>query len=428
MRSERVEQGRSINMTLSTRGLHALENVGLGLVDAILQKSVPVKGRMIHAFNGELMFQLYGKNDDEILYSFKRHDLNIELMNLAQTFSNVKLFFNKRCVRVEKNSGTVHILDQQTNQMFCVNSDFIIGADGAFSTIRQQMQRGERADYYQEFLDCGYKELTIPSSSNSSLMLENKALHIWPRGKCLLLAWPNLDSSLTCTLILPFEGDPSFASLKTESDVLTFFKANFDDVITLIPTLVDEFLRSRTAEFTTINTSRWYYNDRIVLLGDACHAVYPFYGQGMNAAFEDCLVLNDCIGKYLKNWELAFMEYQKLRKPNTDILAQLSKQNFVELRDKAKSPLFIAQKEANILLNRLLPKLWFPLYTLIVHTTMPYSDALKRYKLQNSVAKLLGIDVLIIIIAALIIIKGFIKASVPTITKNYKKLLLSDIH
>jgi kynurenine 3-monooxygenase len=249
------------------------------------------------------------------------------------------------------------------------------------------MHYAERADYQQEFLEWGYKELTLPARADGRSAVELNALHVWPRGHCLIVTHPNLNGSHTCTLFLPFEGHDSFASIATGDDVLALFQKYFPDLVPMMPGLVEEWMSHPTGTLITTRTAPWHHRGRVVLVGDACHAVYPFYGQGMNAAFEDCSVLDRCIGAHPGDFEAAFAAYQAARKPHTDTLAELSKENFVELRQRVRSPLFMARKKADIVLNRLFPRAWLPLYTMISHTTMPYGDALARARTQD---RLLG--------------------------------------
>ncbi|HJQ68348.1 MAG TPA: NAD(P)/FAD-dependent oxidoreductase [Blastocatellia bacterium] len=407
MRREPIEKGKSINMTLAARGLKALEEVGL--LDEVMRLTMPLKGRIVHELSNEVNYQPYGKNDDEVIHSVTRNGLNAILMNAAQSYPNVRFHFRMRCVRLDKENGALQFRNEETGELVDVESDLIIGADGAFSTIRQQMHRGIRANYQQDFLDWGYKELTIPPGPDGSFQMNEAGLHLWPRGNYMLMAMPNSDRSFTCTCILPFEGENSFASIRTEADVMALFKSQFSDVVPLLPNLAQEFLTNRSVEMITTYTAPWYYKDRIVLIGDACHAVVPFYGLGMNTAFEDCSVLDACLAQWNGDAERVFVEYQGLRKRNTDILANLSKQNFIELRDKVQSPVFLARKKVDIALNRIFPRHWVPLYTMMTHTTMPYSEALARHTRRNRIARLLGLDVALFTTAGLMVAGGFAK-------------------
>lgn len=406
MRKATVEQGRSINMTLALRGMHPLEEVGL--LDEVMKMTLPLKGRIVHTPGGHIIFQPYGKNDDEVIHSVMRNDLNMVLMNEAEKYPSVHLNFHKHCLRVDKTNKSVQIQDVQTGEVTTIESDFIIGADGVFSTVRQQMQRGERATYQQDFLGHGFKELRVPPGPDGSYVMRTGGLHIWPRGDHMLIAMPNSDGSFTCTCILPFEGEQSFESMQTEESVLEYFKAYFPDVMPYIPRLAEQFINNPIVGMITTHTFPWHYKDSVVIMGDACHAVVPFYGLGMNTAFEDCAVLNECLKQHVGDWQTAFREYQNLRKRNTDALAYLSKRNFTELREKVRSPMFVARKKVDVILNRLFPRQWQPLYTLVSHTTMPIADALKLYNKRERVARLLGMDVLKMVVAAGVLVQNVV--------------------
>lgn len=404
MRKESVEPGRSINMTLALRGMHPLEEVGL--LDEVMKMTFPLKGRIVHTPGGQVIFQPYGKNDDEVIHSVMRNDLNMVLMNEAEKYPSVRLHFDKRCLRVDKANKTVQIQDKLTSEITTVESDFIIGADGVFSTVRQQMQRGERATYQQDFLGHGFKELRIPAGPGGTYLMRTGGLHIWPRGDHMLIAMPNSDGTFTCTCILPFEGEQSFESMQTEESVMEYFKTHFPDVIPFIPKLAEQFINNPIVGMITTHTFPWHYKDSIVLMGDACHAVVPFYGLGMNTAFEDCAVLNECLKRHVGDWQTAFNEYQTLRKRNTDTLAYLSKRNFTELREKVRSPMFVARKKVDVILNRLFPRQWQPLYTLVSHSTMPIDDALNLYNKRARIARFLGMDILRMLIAAGVLVQN----------------------
>jgi kynurenine 3-monooxygenase len=397
MRLDPITSGRSINMTLAARGLAALSRV-LD-IDRILELTIPLKGRMVHDERGSLKFIPYGSRKDEVIYAIKRNELNMALMDAAESYPNVTILFGRRCVEIDKHNGQAHLLNEETNEHAHLESDFIIGADGTFSTVRQQIHRGERANYRQDFLDCGYKEVFLPPGKNNTFQLEKHALHVWPRGSCMLMGIPNLDGSFALTCILPFEGSRSFGALTIEADVMAFFHAHFPDVTPLIGDFARCFIEKPVAMFPTTKVYPWHHRGRVVLLGDACHTVTPFYGQGMNAAFEDCQVLDGCLDQNGDDLETAFSQFQLLRKRNTDALADLSVENFFELRDKVRSPLLMAHKKMDMVLHRLLADSWLPLYTLITHTTIPYADAIERYRRQCRTARLMGIDLALLALA-----------------------------
>jgi kynurenine 3-monooxygenase len=373
-----AERGRSINLALSVRGIHALREIGLA--DEVLRQSVLMRGRMIHGRDGALTFQPYGKDDSEALHSVSRGGLNRLLVEAAARHESVRLFFDHRCVGLD-GRGAVEFLDEKQGPV-TVAAEAVIGADGAYSAVRGWMQRRDGFDYSQQYLTHGYKELTIPAGPDGSYRVEKHALHIWPRGSFMMIALPNLDGSFTCTLFWPFEGPNSFAALRTAADVLAFFRDQFPDAVPLLPELAKEFLTNPTGSLVTIRCHPWHAG-RAVLVGDASHAVVPFLGQGMNAAFEDCTVLHQCLLEAKWDWESAFARYEALRKGNADALADLCIDNFVEMRDKVASPLFVLRKRLAVLLHALFPRWYLPLYTMIEFTRIPYADAVWRARAQN---------------------------------------------
>jgi len=375
------ERGRSINLALSVRGIHALREIGLA--DTVLKASILMRGRMIHSVTGALTFQPYGKDDSEALYSVSRAGLNLTLVEAAAGYPLVRLFFGRRCTGIDLRSGAVEVLDETTHATSHIPADAVIGADGAYSAIRGQMQKQEGFNYSQDYLSHGYKELTIPAGPAGAFLLEKHALHIWPRGNFMMIALPNLDGSFTCTLFWPHQGPNSFAALKTSSEIRSFFERQFPDAVPLLPNLKDEFLHNPTGGLVTIRCSPWHVEGRVVLLGDACHAVVPFLGQGMNAAFEDCTVLSQSLQRHAADWQAAFRDYEAQRRANTDALADLCVANFIEMRDKVGSKLFVLEKKLAILLHALLPRWYLPLYTMIEFTRIPYAQAVRRARWQN---------------------------------------------
>lgn len=373
--------GRSINLGLSKRGIQALTQVGL--LDEVMSRAVAMRGRVIHAPDGTTRYQAYGKDNEEVLHSIDRNELNRLLLERADQHPQVNLHFEHRLVAIDKEARTLEL--ECAQQKIQVKADWVVGADGAFSSARREMQRGERADYHQEYLEWGYKELTLAARADGSSVIELNALHVWPRTHCLFVSHPNRDGSHTLTLFLPFEGPDSFATTKTADDVKALFSKYFPDLIPLLPELVENWMKHSTGTLITTRTAPWSFDDWMVLVGDACHAVYPFYGQGMNSAFEDCSALMASLQKHQGDRARAFTEYELARRPHTDALAELSKANFVELRQKVQSPWFLARKRLDVLLNRLMPKMWLPLYTMIAHTTMPYGDALVRARRQEKI-------------------------------------------
>ena len=389
IRQRQFKGGRSINLGLSARGIQALTEAGL--IDKVMAGAVVMRGRVVHAPDGSRTFQAYGKDEHEVLHSIDRNELNQLLIDEADQYNNVTFYFQQRCVRLDKESRTLYLQDEQTGETNPIQADVIIGADGAFSVVRQQIYRGERANYSQEFLHWGYKELTLPAGPDNTSLIEHQALHVWPREQGLIVSHANQNGSHTITLFLPFShGSPySFDTLQTDEEILAFFQDWFADLVPLMPDLPSQFQQHPTGRLVTIHTDPWYYQDWVVLIGDAAHAVYPFYGQGMNSALEDCTLLDACIGRlaHQPNWATIFQTFQTQRKRHTDTLSQLSKQNFIELSSKLKSPLFIARKKADILLNQLFPEQWLPIYTMVSHTTIPYADAVQRAQKQEQILK-----------------------------------------
>ncbi len=373
--------GRSINLGLSKRGMQALQMVGL--LDEVLQRAVTMRGRAIHSLDATVRFQPYGKNAAEVLHSVDRNELNRMLLEKAAQYPSVKLHFEHRLVRADKESRELEF--DVAGKSVTVRPQWVIGADGAFSTMRRELQHGVRAEYHQEFLEWGYKELTLPAGPDGKSLIELTALHVWPRSHCLIVSHPNRNGSHTLTLFLPFEGEDSFASSRTAANVEALFTKYFPDLVPLLPGLVEQWINHSAASLVTTRTAPWAFGDWAVLVGDACHAVYPFYGQGMNSAFEDCSVLIQALGECQGDRAAAFQAYQQARRAHTDVLCELSKANFVELRQKVRSPWFLARKRLDLAIHRMWPHAWIPLYTMIAHTTIPYAEALARARRQDRI-------------------------------------------
>ncbi len=390
--------GRSINLALSTRGIHALEQ--LGLADEVLRHAIPMRGRMIHDKSGQLHFSPYDRDPQKCINSIGRAALNSGVIDAAQRYPNVRVHFDHRCNGVELESATAQLLNTSTSQPLQVSGDAIIGVDGAFSAVRKSMQEQIRGFHYHEsYLAHGYKELTIPPASDGSWRMEKHALHIWPRKSFMMIALPNPDGSFTCTLFWEFEGPRSFATTRTDDEVRRFFDEEFPDAVPLMPTLLEDFNENPTGSLVTIRCAPWSHKDKIALVGDAAHAVVPFYGQGMNAAFEDCVVLDQCLAEYPGNREGAFAEYFVRRKENADALADLAVENFIEMRDKTASKTFRAKKKLDHALEGLLPGIYLPLYTMVAFTRIPYAKAARRARWQGRivVASIIGMIALVVL-------------------------------
>src|SRR5438094_1179525 len=381
-REGNIVGGRSINLAISTRGIHALERNGIA--DEALQHAIPMRGRMIHDKSGVLHFSPYDVDPQKCINPIGRAALNTTVIEAAQRYPNVRVHFNHKCVDVDLGTPTVQ-LETEHGQL-AVRSDAVIGVDGAFSAVRKAMQQKiGNFQYDESYLAHGYKELTIPPGPAGSWRMEKNALHIWPRKSFMMIALPNPDGSFTCTLFWEFEGPRSFATTKTDDDVRRFFDEEFPDAVALMPTLLEDFKQNPTGSLVTIRCAPWFYQDKVALVGDAAHAVVPFYGQGMNAAFEDCVVLDDCFEKVKDNRERAFSEYCVKRKENTDALADLAIGNFIEMRDKTASRAFRAKKKLDQLLEASLPGIYLPLYTMVTFTRIPYAEAARRARLQDRI-------------------------------------------
>jgi len=387
--------GRSINLALSTRGISALR--GVGVADDVLADAVPMRGRLMHAADGELRFQRYGTEPDQVINSISREGLNIRLIEKAATFPGVELSFGRRCTDVDPDAASVSVEDADGRRER-IDADAIIGADGAFSAVRARMQRRDRFDYQQDFLTHGYKELTIPPAADGGFRMDSDVLHIWPRGGFMMIALPNADASFTCTLFWPFEGENSFAAVRTESEIDSFFQRQFPDAVPHMPTLVDDYLGNPTSSLVTVRCAPWNVGGRVLLIGDAAHAVVPFYGQGMNASFEDCEILDRVMRGHPGELEAAFDDFAKSRKHDTDALADLAITNFVEMRDRVASPAFLMRKALGRAAHRLFPRLFVPMYSLVTFSTIPYAEAVNRARRQNrGIALIVGLLVVVLL-------------------------------
>lgn len=372
--------GRSINLAMSNRGWKALDVVGVG--DAVREIAIPMDKRAIHLVD-KLNFQAYGQ-EGEAIYSISRGLLNRKMIDLAEDVG-AKFFFEQKIWDVTLADATLHIGESERGAWEEKKYDMVFGADGAFSRIRHRMQRQSMFDYSQEFLKIGYKELNIPANEDGTHKLDPNSFHIWPRGEYMLIALANLDGSFTCTLFMPFEGKNSFEELKDIQLVETFFAKNFPDSIDVIPKLTEDFFKNPTSTLVTMKCFPWTYEDKIALIGDACHAIVPFYGQGMNSGFEDISILNDMMQLYGNDWKKILSEYQLSRKPNADAIAELSYRNFMEMSSKTADEKFLLQKKIEKLFSDKYPDLWIPLYSRVTFSDRPYTEALAIGDAQNKI-------------------------------------------
>lgn len=383
MRKTSIAAGRSINLALSDRGIKALEAVGI--MDSIREISIPMHGRLMHGADGKMAYQAYGK-EGQFINSVSRGELNKKLMDLAEAHG-VQFNFNHRCDAIDWKAKTASFLETQTQEEKKVPFERLFGSDGAYSAARLQFQlQHDRFQYQQYFIDFGYKELHIPPLYSGGFQMEKNALHIWPRGNYMLIALPNLDGSFTCTLFFPFEGNPSFDSLKSEKEVRIFFDETFADASAMMPGLEKDFFVNPTTSLVTVRCFPWVKSDFFALIGDGAHAIVPFFGQGMNCGFEDCLVLDNLLETNGENWEKTLQAYQQQRKPDADAIAELALNNFVEMRDKVADPTFLFQKKIEAELHKLFPADWIPAYTQVTfRPDIRYSEALKNGKIQDEI-------------------------------------------
>lgn len=373
MRKTNIYQGKSINLALSTRGLHALEKIGLD--KEILADAIPMYSRMMHSKTGELSYHPYGKKGQAI-NSVSRGKLNQKLIELADQYSNITIHFNAKCIDMDLNETTA-TFELEDGSHKTVKSDRIFGTDGAFAATRGRLQTSDRFNYSQQYLHVGYKELAIPAGENGEFLMQKNALHIWPRGSFMMIALPNPEGDFTCTLFVPFE---IFDQIKSTDDIQNFFDTEFPDAVAMMPTLVDDYQKNPIGNLVTVRCYPWVKEDKVALAGDAAHAVVPFYGQGMNCSFEDVVVLDNMIEKYGNDWHTVLNEYQKERKPNADAIADLAIQNYYEMADKVGDKHFLHKKHIEHDLTELYPDKFKSQYELTTFSLSGYKYALDQGK------------------------------------------------
>lgn len=379
MREHILDGGRSINLALSNRGIRALQHIGLA--EPTKKVAIPMHGRMMHNIKGELTFQSYGKNG-QFINSVSRSGLNMMLMDEAEK-QGVHFFYEYRCEDVDFDKTEIKF--QTYGSHMTRKFDMIIGADGAFSAVREAMEKKGLTKGTLDVLEHGYKELRIPSSDSGTFQLQKNALHIWPRESFMLIALPNPNASFTCTLFLPFEGEQSFNNLKRPESITNFFQSYFPDTVPMMDTLLEDFKSNPTCSLVTVRCYPWVRNN-VLLFGDAAHGIVPFYGQGMNAGFEDCFEFNELLDKHQDNWMAAVSEFQNVRKPDNDAIAQLALDNFVEMRDLVADEDFLLRKKIEAKLHEHFPDQWIPLYAMVTfEENMRYSEAQATGILQHQI-------------------------------------------
>ena len=380
MRRHAIPAGRSINLALAHRGIRALDAVGL--MPEVQRLLIPMRGRMLHDRQGATSLTPYGRTPTEVIHSVSRPGLNMLLMDAAEQ-AGARFHFGQRVTDVDFDSGQVSLVEEPGGRRHTVHAVPLIATDGGGSAVRQALVRRHGVKVVEDILPHADKELTIPAAVDGRHRMEKHALHIWPRGGYMLIALPNLDGSFTVTLFLAREGDPSFARLEQPGDLQRFFTAEFPDALGLIPELEQEFSAHPTGLMGTVHTDRWHVDGRALLLGDAAHAIVPFHGQGMNCAFEDCLVLDECRGRHGDDWAQVFAEFEVLRRPNAEAIAVMALENYVEMRDAVRDPRFMLQKQLGFLLEERNPGMFVPRYSMVMFHHLPYADARSRGAIQQ---------------------------------------------
>ncbi|MEZ4703625.1 MAG: NAD(P)/FAD-dependent oxidoreductase [Bdellovibrionota bacterium] len=371
LRKVDLPAGRSINMALSHRGIAALQKVGI--FDQLSKDLIPMKGRSIHLKDGTTTFQAYGVQENHVIYSISRSLLNRRLLEACDHYPQIEKRFQYRCqwMNYETNMLFVEDLDHGREQSF--HPQTVIATDGAFSAIRKSMIRQTRFSYSQQYMDYGYKELSIPSLPHQKHALDSQALHIWPREQYMMIALPNADGSFTCTLFLPFEGEISFQNISTAQRVQTFLSAEFPDLVEHCPSIVEEYLHHPVGDLLTLSSSPWNIEGQSLLLGDAAHCMVPFFGQGMNAAFEDCQMLMESLKQHDFDFRKAYDSFWPGRKKDTDAISNMALDNFIEMRSKVRDPQFLLRKKLERALESHFPDRFKSLYSKVSFSHIPYS-------------------------------------------------------
>jgi len=382
-RVEDAEAGRSINLALAARGLNALEKVGIDkLIEPLL---VPMRGRMVHRQDGSTEFLRYGQASDEEIYSITRLGLNQVLLGAADKIDNLNLNFEQNAIGYDAPDRTVHVRDERDGSLYQIEADPLFAADGAGSNIRRSFDGTGTFGGVENMLSHGYKELSIPAGPDGHYQLDPNALHIWPRGGFMLIALPNPGGDFTLTLFLPNEGPGSFAELRDSASVVAFFETHFPDAAALIPNLVDDMLNHPLGVLGTVRCRHWHDRGNVLLLGDAAHAIVPFHGQGMNLAFEDCVLLDHIVTELGSDWSNVFARFEAEQLANANAIADMALDNYVEMRDTVRDPKFALRKELAFELERRLPERFIPRYSMVMfHEDIPYLTAQRRGEVQKA--------------------------------------------
>ena len=374
MRKKSMSAGRSINLALSARGIQALKDVGIyGQVEPNI---IPMKGRMIHDRQGKTHLQPYGQRNDEVIFSVSRSELNMVLMDQAENTGKVNIYFDRFLIGADLDKKELKFEDGN------VPFDIVMGSDGSSSILRRSIIEKNRTNFIKNPLGHGYKELTIPASKTGNYLIDPKALHIWPRGEFMLIALPNTDRSFTCTLFFPMTGECSFETIKDKTAILDLFQREFPDTLDIIPSLVKDFQTNPTGNLATVYCDQWHYEDRALMFGDAAHAIVPFFGQGMNASFQDCSVINHLIKKYEGNWEKIFYQFSNSHVQNGHAIADMALENYIEMRDSVNNKEYKKRRELELVLEEKFRDKFIPRYSMVSFHQIPYSKVYKRGQIQ----------------------------------------------
>lgn len=383
LRKAKISAGKSINLATSFRGWKALDTIGIG--DEIRKIAIPMYGRTMHNSDGQKTYQPYGINNQAI-YSVSRGEINAKLMDIAEATGNAQIYFNEECIDADMENGIAYFKNTITGEISEIRSELIFATDGAFSAVRYKaLQKLDRFSFSQNYIEDGYREILLPANEDGSYKLEKNTLHIWPRGRFMLISLPNFDGSFTCTLFMPFEGHENcFNNLTSKEKVEHFFKTTFPDFYALMPDVADAWENHPLSSLALIRCYPWTHGTT-ALMGDAAHATVPFFGQGMNCGFEDCSVMWELMQKCRENWPAIFKEYEQLRKPNCDAMQELSLQNYLVMRDKVSDPAFLLQQKVERRMNELYPDHYFPQYSMVAFSNIEYHTALQKGNEQDKI-------------------------------------------
>lgn len=382
LRKQDISAGKSINLAFSHRGWTAFKSIGIE--KEIQDILIPMYGRTMHDLEGNLTYQPYGQ-EGQAIYSVSRGGINCRMMDLAESNPNTTISFNEKCINADLENGIVYLENTKTGHKSQIESDIVFGTDGAFSAIRYKaFQKLDRFQYSQHYIEDGYLEILLPANSDGSYKLDKNTLHIWPRGRFMLIALPNEGGSFTCTLFMPFEGhEYAFDKLTDKAQINSFFKNVFPDFYDLMPNVADVWEDHPLSSLAIIRCYPWT-SGKAALMGDAAHATVPFYGQGMNSGFEDCRILWELMNKHNENWDVIFQEYQSVRKPEGDAIQDLSLHNYHVMRDYVADPKYLLQKKFEHRIQQLYPNKYIPLYSQVSFTNISYSSAMLNGEKQDA--------------------------------------------